>query len=74
MPTSDVHSPKSPDLEQRLAHPSSSMRTLAWRRSHSSSAMRPRAITLKIYAHLLRKDDGNAGAAINAALSAKPKA
>ncbi|HLH94569.1 MAG TPA: site-specific integrase [Xanthobacteraceae bacterium] len=31
------------------------------------------AITLKIYAHLFRKDDGKAAAAINAALAAGPK-
>jgi integrase len=31
------------------------------------------AITLKVYAHLFRKDDGKAAAAINAALAGKPR-
>jgi hypothetical protein len=35
--------------------------------------MRPPPITLKIYAHLFRKDDGKASAAINAALSGPRK-
>jgi hypothetical protein len=37
------------------------------------SAM-PRRSSLRIYAHLFRKDDGKAAATVNAALSAKPKA
>ena len=32
------------------------------------------AITLKVYAHLFRKDDGKAAGAINAALAGKGKA
>lgn len=43
--------------------------TISKRLGHSSPA-----ITLKIYAHLFRKDDGKAADAINAALSGKPKA
>lgn len=42
--------------------------TISKRLGHAS-----RAITLKIYAHLLRKDDGKASAAINAALSGPRK-
>jgi len=42
--------------------------TISERLGHASPA-----ITLKIYAHLFRKDDGKAVAAINEALSAKPK-
>ena len=44
------------------------MVTISERLGHASPA-----ITLKIYAHLFRKDDGKAVAAINEALSAKPK-
>ena len=42
--------------------------TISKRLGHASPA-----ITLKIYAHLFRKDDGKASAAINAALSAPRK-
>jgi integrase len=43
--------------------------TVSRRLGHASPA-----ITLKIYAHLFRKDDGKAAAAINAALSGKASA
>jgi integrase len=43
--------------------------TISKRLGHASPA-----ITLKIYAHLSRKDDGKAAAAIDVALSAKPQA
>jgi integrase len=42
--------------------------TISKRLGHASPA-----ITLKIYAHLFRKDDGKASAAINAALSGPRK-
>ena len=42
--------------------------TISKRLGHGSPA-----ITLKIYAHLFRKDDGKASAAINAALSGPRK-
>ena len=42
--------------------------TISKRLGHASPA-----ITLKIYAHLFRKDDGKAAEAINAALAGKPK-
>jgi integrase len=43
--------------------------TISKRLGHASPA-----ITLKVYAHLFRKDDGKAAAAINAALAVAPKA
>ena len=42
--------------------------TISKRLGHASPA-----ITLKVYAHLFRKDDGKAAAAINAALAGAPK-
>jgi integrase len=42
--------------------------TISKRLGHASPA-----ITLKIYAHLFRKDDGKASAAINVALSGPRK-
>ena len=42
--------------------------TISKRLGHASPA-----ITLKVYAHLFRKDDGKAAAAINAALAGKPQ-
>jgi integrase len=41
--------------------------TISKRQGHASPA-----ITLKVYVHLFRKDDGKAAAAINAALAGKP--
>jgi integrase len=57
------------DLEGRMIDAGVDVVTISRRLGHASPA-----ITLKIYAHLFRKDDGRAAAAINAALSAKPPA